>query len=277
MKKMIYIIIGIVVIVLIGIFVFFSAKQIEFMDPETGNRSGGLYYVWQKEWWGNGSTEKNQGENQSTEIVENITYEELQKLLNTKVRLEGKAVEIKGLVALILNVTNKIAGNNLSQEIVVYLEETDLGLENFLGDELSVSGLLVYKKVNDYVSKFEIDDGILKERLDDGKDYVLENIILESISGIIEKKETENKIEVSITKEEAEKLAIQKINENSSHEMVISKIKENPDGWIFYYDSKEAVETGNVEKYGIPGNVPLFIKKDGTIKNIDMFDPIFND
>ena len=182
MKKMTYIIIGIVV--LVGIFVILSAKYIDFINPET--RSGAYYiwqkewwmgsYPWQKEWWESAPTEKNPGENQSTKIIENITYEELQKLLNTKVRLKGKAIDTKGVAALSLIVTNKIAGKDLNQETIIFLEGMDSWeLEgDSIGKEVVVSGKLVYKKVNDYVSKFEIDDGILKERMGDGKDYVLE-------------------------------------------------------------------------------------------------------
>lgn len=72
--------------------------------------------------------------------------------------------------------------------------------------------------------------------------------------------------DMSITREDAITLAEQKIHEQSKQVLVIKEVKTTDTGWIFYYDSKEAVETGNQERDGVPGNVPLYIDKDGSMK-----------
>lgn len=69
-----------------------------------------------------------------------------------------------------------------------------------------------------------------------------------------------------MTLESATAVAEKKINESSQHKVAIKEIKEKPDGWVFYYDSEQAVKTGDLEKHGVPGNVPLFVGKDGSVK-----------
>lgn len=81
---------------------------------------------------------------------------------------------------------------------------------------------------------------------------------------------------VSLTLEQATQLAEQLINKNASVHMVIKDVTEKSTGWIFYYDSVEAVQTGDYQKYGVPGNNPLFVGKDGTTRFIpNPSDPIF--
>lgn len=76
-----------------------------------------------------------------------------------------------------------------------------------------------------------------------------------------------NKQDISMTLdlESATVLAQEKINENNSHTMAIKKVEENEQGWIFYYDTEEAVATGD-PLMGVPGNTPLFIGKDGSVR-----------
>jgi hypothetical protein len=71
-----------------------------------------------------------------------------------------------------------------------------------------------------------------------------------------------------MTAEDARRIAEQKINENSQQKMAIKEVIEKPNGWVFFYDSEMAVKTGDWQKYGVPGNVPLFVAKDGSIKYI---------
>jgi len=72
-----------------------------------------------------------------------------------------------------------------------------------------------------------------------------------------------------MTLETAQDLAVKKINENSQYKMVIIEVLEKPDGWVFFYDSEEAVKTGDWKKYGVPGNVPLFVDQDGSFRYLD--------
>lgn len=81
-----------------------------------------------------------------------------------------------------------------------------------------------------------------------------------------------------MTIEKATKIAEQKINENSQQKMAIKEVVEKPSGWVFFYDSQEAVDTGNWEKYGVPGNVPLFVAKDGSTKYLpNPSDPLLSE
>lgn len=73
---------------------------------------------------------------------------------------------------------------------------------------------------------------------------------------------------MSFTLENATALAEMKINEQSSHKMAIKEFKNTADGWVFFYDSEQAVQTGDIQKYGVPGNVPLFVGRDGTSRFI---------
>jgi hypothetical protein len=61
-------------------------------------------------------------------------------------------------------------------------------------------------------------------------------------------------------------LAQAKINEDSQRTMAIKQVKETSNGWVFFYDSEEALRTGDWQKYGVPGNIPLYIGKDGSSK-----------
>ncbi len=63
-------------------------------------------------------------------------------------------------------------------------------------------------------------------------------------------------------------LVEEKINENAQHVMVIKEVQEKVDGWLFFYDSQAAVASGDVQKDGVPGNVPLFVGKDGSVRYV---------
>ena len=88
--------------------------------------------------------------------------------------------------------------------------------------------------------------------------------VLETRQGVAQEKSL--KYNMPLTLESATSLAEQKINEQSKHSMIIKDVKEIDTGWIFYYDSKEATETRNQEVSGVPGNVPLYINTDGSMK-----------
>lgn len=73
-------------------------------------------------------------------------------------------------------------------------------------------------------------------------------------------------LDIPMTLEQATQLAKLTINEHSEYQMLIKEVKVKDTGWIFYYDSKEAVESDNQQKDGVPGNVPLYIGTDGITK-----------
>lgn len=80
----------------------------------------------------------------------------------------------------------------------------------------------------------------------------------------------------NLTIEKATQMATQMINQTAPVEMAIKNVVAKSTGWIFYYDSAEAVKTGNWQTYGIPGNNALFVGKDGTTRFIpNPNDPVF--
>jgi len=64
-----------------------------------------------------------------------------------------------------------------------------------------------------------------------------------------------------MTLENAQQLVVRKINENSQYKMVVKEVKEKPDGWVFYYDSEEAVKTGDWQTTGFRGTSPYSLAK----------------
>jgi Immunity protein 35 len=72
-----------------------------------------------------------------------------------------------------------------------------------------------------------------------------------------------------INKDRAEKLVIEHINENYNREKSAAKtelairksIPYEDYGWIFFYDTKKSIETGEWRD-GLAGNHPIFVFKD---------------
>lgn len=50
-------------------------------------------------------------------------------------------------------------------------------------------------------------------------------------------------------------------------DVAVEKIIESDFGWIFFYNSKEFIETGNPIS-SLVGNGPIFVKHDGTVHDL---------
>jgi hypothetical protein len=74
-----------------------------------------------------------------------------------------------------------------------------------------------------------------------------------------------------LTAELARKLAQEEmasIAQSAGIECVLSeRVVETIKGWVFFYDSKEFMETGNLS-FALVGNGPLFIERGGTIRRL---------
>jgi hypothetical protein len=49
--------------------------------------------------------------------------------------------------------------------------------------------------------------------------------------------------------------------------VLIDRVAETKRGWIFFYNSKQFIETGNIS-FALGGNGPLFVCRDGTIRRL---------
>lgn len=66
--------------------------------------------------------------------------------------------------------------------------------------------------------------------------------------------------------EEILQRAEQIVNDGATDKMVILRADKQEDGgWIFEYDTEEAVRTQN-KLYSVPGSIPLLIRKDGSFE-----------
>ena len=54
--------------------------------------------------------------------------------------------------------------------------------------------------------------------------------------------------------------ALPSANERTTHQLVIARVDEYDIGWVFFYNSKEYVETGNF-LYALAGNGPLIVDR----------------
>ena len=75
-----------------------------------------------------------------------------------------------------------------------------------------------------------------------------------------------------ITYQEAKKIAVSFLSQieqemGISLLIVESHVQENDDGWFFPYQSKEYLETMDINK-SIIGNWPIFVSKNGEIPSI---------
>ena len=75
-----------------------------------------------------------------------------------------------------------------------------------------------------------------------------------------------------ITYQEAKKIAVSflsQIEQEMGNSLLIveSHVRENDDGWFFPYQSKEYLETMDINK-SIIGNWPIFVSKNGEVPSI---------
>lgn len=75
-----------------------------------------------------------------------------------------------------------------------------------------------------------------------------------------------------ITYQEAKKIAVSFLSQieqemGISLLIVESHVRENDDGWFFPYQSKEYLETMDIDK-SIIGNWPIFVSKNGGVPSI---------
>ncbi len=57
---------------------------------------------------------------------------------------------------------------------------------------------------------------------------------------------------------------------NHPEELAIHKVKCYKHGWCFFYNTKQYIETGNLE-YCLIGNLPIFISMDGRVYRAPFF------
>ena len=61
--------------------------------------------------------------------------------------------------------------------------------------------------------------------------------------------------------QQAEKLVHDYLHDNKDYELIIDLWMEKPYGWIFEYQTKEYIETGNVSA-AVAGNAPILFEKE---------------
>ena len=70
-----------------------------------------------------------------------------------------------------------------------------------------------------------------------------------------------------ITQDEALRIALEflsKLKPGSPEQLVIVKTREEPFGWVFFWNAKRFVETGD-SRFGLSGNQPFVVLRgDGT-------------
>jgi hypothetical protein len=78
-----------------------------------------------------------------------------------------------------------------------------------------------------------------------------------------------------MTKAQALEIAkneISKLKEDTEFIIFDDRILEKKDGWVFFYNTKKFIDTGDPTNL-IPGIVPIFINKsDGSVRYITVFD-----
>ena len=71
-----------------------------------------------------------------------------------------------------------------------------------------------------------------------------------------------------ITYQEAKKIAVSFLSQIGMSLLIVeSQVRENDDGWFFPYQSKEYLETMDINK-SIIGNWPIFVSKNGGVPSI---------
>lgn len=79
-----------------------------------------------------------------------------------------------------------------------------------------------------------------------------------------------------MTHDDARQLALAKLRTYESPEELVlldSQTVERPYGWVFFYNSRRFVETGNV-LYALAGNGPLLVCDDGSITVLGTAHPL---
>jgi hypothetical protein len=82
-----------------------------------------------------------------------------------------------------------------------------------------------------------------------------------------------------MTRDEARAIAAAYIGEGCQTQdgvtpvIVDSETEEREFGWVFFYDSKEHVETGDF-LYALAGNAPVVVLRDGTIRTTGTARPL---
>jgi hypothetical protein len=68
------------------------------------------------------------------------------------------------------------------------------------------------------------------------------------------------------SKKEAEAIVQKWLDGLDMGQLAIAKVEEHDWGWMFLYDSKKGIETGDF-RYALGGNCPVFVTRDGVFHN----------
>jgi hypothetical protein len=61
--------------------------------------------------------------------------------------------------------------------------------------------------------------------------------------------------------------------QNPANFETYEKAMTKPYGWVFFYQSRRFMETGN-KRYRVAGNAPILVLKDGTVRELGTAEPL---